>query len=68
MIGKSVKVEDSNSKGEEVTTTVVIQSHEKSRGGSPRPHYSPQSPLPNLPLSSSALLIAQHAQKRHTKV
>ena len=61
-------IEDSNSEGKDETSTVEIQSHDKSRGGAPIPHYPPQAPLPTLPLLSSTLLLAQHAQKRHTKV
>ena len=61
-------IEDSNSEGKDETATVEIQSHEKSRGGAPIPHYAPHAPLPTLPLLSSALLLSQQAQKRHTKV
>ena len=48
--------------------TVELYSHEKIRGGDPRPRYYPQTPLTTLPLSSSALLLYQHSQKSHTKV
>ena len=57
------EVEDGNSDEKDRTTTVELQSHEKSRGGAPSPLYPPQAPLPTVPLLSSALLLAQHAQK-----
>ena len=61
-------VEDGNCKGKIRTVTVALKSHGKSRGGAPIPRYSLQAPLPTLPLSSSDFLLAQHVQKRHTKV
>ena len=56
-------LEDGNSEGKEETATVELQSHYNSRGGAPSPRYSPQAPLPTMPLLSSVLLIAQHEQK-----
>ena len=67
-MGKMRAVEDGNSEEKDGTATVEMQSHKKSRGGDPSPCYYPKSPLPTLPLLSSALLLSQQAQKRHTKV
>ena len=61
-------LEGDKREGKERDVTVELQSHEKSRGGAPIPCYSLQAPLPTLPLSSSYFLLAQHVQKRHTKV
>ena len=57
-----------NSKVKDGTATVELYIHEKSMGDDPRPCYSPQAPLQTPPLLSSTLLLAQHAQKGHTKV
>ena len=59
VIEKSVK--EVNSEGKDGTTTVELQSHDKSRGGTLIPLYSPQAPLPTSLLLSSALLLAHHA-------
>ena len=61
-------VEYGNSEVKVGTATVELQSNGKSRGVSPSPCYSPHDPFPTLPLLSSALLLAQHTQKSHTKV
>ena len=61
-------VEDRNSERKERTATVELKSNGKSRGGAPIPRYYLKSLLPTPPMFSSALLLAQHAQKRHTKV
>ena len=60
-------VEDIESEVKEGTETFELNSHKKSRGGFPSPRYYPQAPFPTLPLLSSSILLAQHAQKRHTK-
>ena len=61
------EVEDSNSEVKDLTETVELQIQKKSMGGNPIPIYSPQAPHPTPPMLSAALLLAQHAQKRHTK-
>ena len=62
------EVEDGKSEGKYGTLTFELKNHKKSRGGFPRPRYYPQVPFPTLPLLSYSILLAQHAQKRHTKV
>ena len=65
--GKKVRsVEDSKSEVKDVTASVELYSHEKRMGGAPSPCYSSHGPLPTQPLLSSALLLVQNAQKRHT--
>ena len=66
-MGKMWAVEDVNSEGKAELRQLNCRVTKKV-GGAQIPRYSPQAPLPILPLLSSALLLVQHAQKRHTKV
>ena len=57
-------VENGNSEGKYGTAKVELQSHEKSKGGIPSPHYYPQAPLPIL----SLFLLLSYLARMYKKV
>ena len=57
-------MEYSKSEVKETTATVELQSHNKSKGGTPNPHYYPQAPLPIL----SLFLLLSYLARMYKKV